>query len=473
MLEASLKEECGVSGVFGHRDAAHLVYLGLTSLQHRGQESAGIVSFNGRMSRHVGMGLVFDVFKKEHFHTLRGHTAIGHVRYSTHGSSVIKNAQPLLVSTPYGQVAVGHNGNFTNAEALKKKLEGGGAIYQTTTDTEIILHLIARSKKKNLPEAILHSLKKVEGAYSLLFLSDRDSHNKPGSMMIAVRDPYGFRPLVLGRLGNSWIVASETCAFDLIGAKTEREIEPGEMIIIENNQHYRSVRLSEKPAHTSMCVFEFIYFARPDSKIFGKSVYEVRRELGRELAREAPPPPDTDCVIAVPDSSVVAALGYSDQSRVPFEVGFIRSHYVGRTFIEPSKPMRDFRARIKYNPIRENLKGKSVVLIDDSIVRGTTSRKLIRMLRDAGVNQIHMRISSPPIVGSCYYGIDTPTKEELIASSHSVKQIQDFIGVDSLRYLSIEGTLKAAKGSTNQYCVSCFSGKYPTRIHQEHAGKKT
>src|SRR3989338_4570933 len=262
-----LKEECGVCGIFAHRDSARLVYLGLTALQHRGQESAGIVSFNGKMNRHVGMGLVFDVFKKEHFHALRGHSAIGHVRYSTHGSSIIKNAQPLLVSTPYGQVAVGHNGNFTNAEILKKKLELGGAIYQTTTDTEIILHLIARSKKKNLPEAILHSLKRVEGAYSLLFACDRDSHNKPGSMMLAVRDPYGFRPLVLGRLGTSWVVASETCAFDLIGAKTEREIEPGEMIIIENNHNYKSVRLAERPTRSSMCIFEFIYFARPDSKI--------------------------------------------------------------------------------------------------------------------------------------------------------------------------------------------------------------
>ncbi|OGR83910.1 MAG: amidophosphoribosyltransferase [Elusimicrobia bacterium RIFCSPLOWO2_01_FULL_54_10] len=473
MLEASLKEECGVCGVFGHRDAGHLVYLGLTSLQHRGQESAGIVSWNGRMNRHAGMGLVFDVFKKENLQTLRGHAAIGHVRYSTHGSSVIKNAQPLLVSTPYGQVAVGHNGNFTNAEILKKKLELGGAIYQTTTDTEIILHLIAKSKKNNLPEAILHSLKRVEGAYSLLFACDRDSHNKPGSMMIAVRDPYGFRPLVLGRLGSSWVVASETCAFDLIGAKTEREIEPGEMIIIENNRNYKSVRLAERPTRSSMCIFEFIYFARPDSKIFGKSVYEVRRELGRQLAREAPPPPNIHSVIAVPDSSVVAALGYAEQARLPFEIGFIRSHYVGRTFIEPSKPMRDFRARIKYNPIRESLKGKSVVLIDDSIVRGTTSRKLIRMLRDAGVNQIHMRISSPPIVGSCYYGIDTPTTSELIASSHSVKQIRDFIGVDSLSYLSIEGMLRAAKGSTNQYCVSCFSGKYLTKIYQEESGKQS
>ncbi len=467
-----LKEECGVCGVFAHRDSAHLVYLGLTSLQHRGQESAGIVSINGRMNRHTGMGLVFDVFKKEHFQNLRGHTSIGHVRYSTHGSSIIKNAQPLLVSTPYGQVAVGHNGNFTNADSVKKQLELGGAIYQTTSDTEIILHLIARSKKKNLPEAISHALKKVEGAYSLLFASDRDSQNKPGSMMIAVRDPHGFRPLVLGRLGSSWVVASETCAFDLIGAKTVREIEPGEMIVIENNQNFKSYRIAEKLPKTSLCIFEFIYFARPDSKIFGKSVYEVRREMGRQLARESPPPKGIDCVIAVPDSSVVAALGYAEQAHLPFEIGFIRSHYVGRTFIEPSKPMRDFRARIKYNPIRENLKGKKVVLIDDSIVRGTTSKKLIRMLRDAGIQEIHMRISSPPIVGSCFYGIDTPTKEELIASSHSVKDIQKFIGVDSLEYLTIPGMLKSAKGDAAGYCVSCFSGKYPTKIYQEKSAKK-
>ncbi len=466
-----MKEECGVCGVFGHRDAAHLVYLGLTSLQHRGQESAGIVSWNGKMNRHTGMGLVFDVFKKEHFQMLRGNAAIGHVRYSTHGSSVIKNAQPLLVATPYGQVAVGHNGNFTNAELVKKQLELGGAIYQTTTDTEIILHLIARSKKSNLPEAIIHALKKVEGAYCLLFAADRDSNNKPGHMMIAVRDPNGFRPLVLGRLGSSWVVASETCAFDLIGAKTVREIEPGEMIIIENNTSFKSVRIAEKKNTSALCIFEFIYFARPDSKIFGKSVYEVRREMGRQLALEAPPPKGIDCVIAVPDSSVVAALGYAEQTKLSFEVGFIRSHYVGRTFIEPSKPMRDFRARIKYNPIRENLKGKKVILIDDSIVRGTTSKKLIRMLREAGVKEIHMRVSSPPIIGSCYYGIDTPTKEELIAHDHTVSETRDFIGVDSLRYLSIEGILKSAKGTVSKYCVSCFSGKYPIKIYQEKGEK--
>ena len=466
-----LREECGVCGVYAHRDSARLVYLGLTALQHRGQESAGIVSFNGRMNRHAGMGLVFDVFKKEHFHFLRGHAAIGHVRYSTHGSSIIKNAQPLLVSTPYGQVAVGHNGNFTNAEILKKELESHGAIYQTSTDTEVILHLIAKSKEKNLPRAIVSALKKVEGAYSLLFASDRNSKNQPGSMMIAVRDTLGFRPLVLGRLGSSWVVASETCAFDLIGAKTVREIEPGEMIVIENNQNFQSYRIEKKLPRSALCVFEFIYFARPDSKIFGKSVYEVRRELGRQLAREAPAPAGVDCVIAVPDSSVVAALGFSEASRIPFEVGFIRSHYVGRTFIEPSKPMRDFRARIKYNPIKENLKGKRVVLIDDSIVRGTTSRKLIRMLREAGVREIHMRVSSPPIVGSCYYGIDTPTSEELIASSHSVQEIRNFIGVDSLKYLSIDGMLRSAKGNTSQYCVGCFSGNYPTKIYKKHAGK--
>jgi len=463
-VHPDLKEECGVCGVYAHRQSAHLVYLGLTALQHRGQESAGIVSFNGKMNRHVGMGLVFDVFKEEHFKFLKGRSAIGHVRYSTTGSSVLKNAQPILVTTHYGQVAVGHNGNFTNADTLRKELESSGAIFQTTTDSEVILHLIARSKEKTLPEAIVSALKKVEGAYSLLFASDRNSHGRQESMMIAVRDPMGFRPLILGRIGSSWAIASETCAFDLIGAKTVREIEPGEMIVIEGSQTFRSVPISKPLGRTAFCIFEFIYFARPDSKIFGKSVYEVRRELGRQLAREAPPPRGVDCVVAVPDSSVLAAMGYAEEVQLPYELGFIRSHYVGRTFIEPSKPMRDFQARIKYNPISENLRGKKVVLIDDSIVRGTTSKKLIRLLRSTGVKEIHMRISSPPITGSCFYGIDTPNKSELIASSHSVEGIRKFLKVESLKYLSIPGLLKSARGTTSKYCTGCFSGNYPTRL---------
>ena len=437
----------------------------------RGQESAGIVSFNGKMNRHAGMGLVFDVFKnREYFNFLKGRSAIGHVRYSTTGSSNIKNAQPLLVTTPYGQIAIAHNGNLTNADALKSKLEAS-VIFQTTTDSEIILHLIAHSKAKSLPDAIVSTLKKVDGAYSLLFASDTDSKGKKANIMIAVRDPMGFRPLVLGKLNKSWVVASETCVFDLIGAKLVREVLPGEMLVIEDGKIIERM-ITDKPAkHSSMCVFEFIYFSRPDSKIFGESVYEVWRELGRQLAREAPAF-GADCVIAVPDSAVVAAIGYAEASKLPFEIGFIRSHYVGRTFIEPSVPMRDFRAKVKYNPIKENLRGKKIVLIDDSIVRGTTSQKLIRMLKAAGVKEIHLRISSPPIIDSCYYGIDTPTREELIASTHSVEEIREFLGVTSLSYLSVEGMLKSSKQGVSDFCTACFSGKYPTKIERKAGEKK-
>jgi amidophosphoribosyltransferase len=400
-----LREECGVCGVFNHREAAHLVYLGLTALQHRGQESAGIVAFNGRMNRHVGMGLVFDVFKKENIHSLKGDYAVGHVRYSTTGSSVLKNAQPLLVTTPYGQIAVGHNGNITNAERLKKELESSGAIFQTTTDSEVLLHLIARTKERSLPDAIISALKKVQGAYSLLIASDTNSQGRKERCMIAVRDPMGFRPLILGKVGHSWVVASETCVFNLIGGQVVREIEPGEMLILEGNRPPQSRRIAPKSGRKSLCVFEYIYFSRPDSKVFGQSVYEVRRELGRQLAREAPAP-HADCVIAVPDSAVVAAIGFSETSRLPYEIGFIRSHYVGRTFIEPSKPMRDFRAKVKYSPIRENLAGKKIVLIDDSIVRGNTTGPLIKLLKNAGAKEVHVAITCPPIAHPCFMGVD-------------------------------------------------------------------
>lgn len=464
-FQKDLKESCGVCGIFDHSDAAHLVYLGLTALQHRGQESAGIVSYNGRMNRHVDMGLVFDVFKKEHFCFLKGRTAIGHVRYSTTGSSSVKNSQPILVTTPYGQIAVGHNGNLTNADHLRKKLESSGAIFQTTTDSEILLHLIARSKEKKLTDAIRSALKKVEGAYSLLFVTEKNSKCQPNGSVIAVRDPMGFRPLIIGRLRSSWVVASETCAFDLMGAKMVREVEPGEMVVFENNRTFKSIPLFNKSNQQHFCIFEFIYFSRPDSKIFGESVYEVRREMGRQLARESSVP-QADCVIAVPDSAVVAAIGYAKESGLPFEVGFIRSHYVGRTFIEPSKPIRDFRIKIKYNPIKENLRGKKIVLVDDSIVRGTTSIKLIRMLRSSGVKEVHMRICSPPIIGPCYYGIDTPVRSELIASAHSVEQIRKFLGVESLKYLTLEGMLKSVKSDAT-FCTGCFSGSYPIRIFEK------
>ena len=472
------REECGVAGVLGHRQSAHLVYLGLTSLQHRGQESAGIVSFEKekiktekniapvQVHRHVGMGLVFDVFKKENIEFLRGETALGHVRYSTTGGSILENAQPLLVSSPYGQIAIGHNGNLTNADILRKALQSEGVTFQTTTDSEVLIHLIARSKEKNLVDAIVAALKKVEGAYSLLIGCSKNLEGKNKNILIAVRDPLGFRPLILGNIKRAWVLASETCAFDLIGAKSVREIDPGELLVLEEGAKPRTFRIAEKTSRSAFCIFEFIYFARPDSKIFGASVYEIRREMGRQLAREAPMP-QADCVIAVPDSAVVAAIGYAEQMHLPFEIGFIRSHYVGRTFIEPSKPMRDFRAKIKYNPIKENLLGKSIVLIDDSIVRGTTSKKLIRMLKDAGVREIHLRISSPPIIDSCYYGIDTPTRAELIASTHSVEEIRKFLGVTSLRYLSVEGMVRSARGDNNKFCTACFSGKYPLAIRNK------
>ncbi len=466
---SDLHEECGVCGVIGTDEAAHLVYLGLTTLQHRGQESAGIVSFDGRTNRHVGMGLVADVFRKENLVTLNGNCAIGHVRYSTTGSSSIINAQPLLAGTPYGELAVAHNGNFTNAQEMRKKLEQSGSIFQTTTDTEVIMHLIAKSGEKNLIAAIRSALAKVEGAYSLLFaVKSKNKHGGEGTL-IGVRDPLGFRPLVLGKLNKSWVFASETCAFDLLGASSVREVAPGEMVIIEKGKEPRSLPLTDRmPKKSAFCIFEFIYFARPDSKIYGHSVYEIRRELGRQLAREAPAQ-QVDCVIAVPDSSVVAAIGYAEESGLPFEVGFIRSHYVGRTFIEPSQHMRDFRVKMKYNPIKENLAGKSIVLIDDSIVRGTTSRKLVRMLLAAGVKEIHMRISSPPITGPCHYGIDTPNKDELIAAQKSINEIRKYLGVTTLRYMSMEGLLKSAK--SGNYCTGCFSGNYPTRLPARKGAK--
>jgi len=437
-------------GVQHAPDAARLVYLGLYALQHRGQESAGIVASDGtRLVRHIGMGLVNDIFNQSVLDPMKGQLAIGHVRYSTAGDTTLRNAQPLLVNTVHGTLALAHNGNLTNALRLRKELEENGSIFQTTSDTEVILHLVARSKATSLREAIVEALQKVEGSYSLVFATENE--------LLAARDPYGVRPLVMGLLDQATIFASETCALDLLDATFVREVKPGELVYV-NGGGLESTFFA-KSQRTAFCTFENIYFARPDGILFSKSVYEVRTEMGRQLAREAPV--QADLVVAVPDSANVAAVGYAQESGIPYGLGLIRSHYIGRTFIEPSQSIRDFGARIKYNAVPEALLGKRIVLVDDSIVRGTTSRKLVRMLRNAGVKEIHMRISSPPIIGSCYYGIDTPTKNELIAANSSVAEIQEYLGVDSLAYLSVEGLLKCSGGTDKTMCVGCFTDNYP------------
>lgn len=446
----AFRDECGLCGVYDHPEASRLVYLGLYALQHRGQESAGIVASNRqRLVRHVGMGLVADVFTRPTLDGLKGKLAIGHVRYSTAGDTTLRNAQPLFVTTAHGPLAVAHNGNLTNAITLRRDLEKSGAIFQTTSDSEVLLHLIVRSSASSLREKVIEALRQVHGAYSLLFLTRRE--------LIAVRDPYGVRPLVMGKLGPAIVLASETCALDLLGATYLRDIEPGEMIQV-NGRGLQSVTVQRVPRQAK-CIFEYIYFARPDSAIFGGSVYTVRKALGRELAREAPA--SADLVIAVPDSANVAAVGYAEASGIPYGVGLIRSHYIGRTFIEPKQAIRDFGAKIKYNAVRQELEGKRIVLVDDSIVRGTTSRKLVRMLRRAGVKAIHMRVSSSPIIGPCYYGIDTPSKKELIASHKTVSEIQAYLGVDSLQYLSLDGMLRATQMERQHFCTGCFTDNYP------------
>ncbi len=453
-----IKEECGVFGIYGHLEAANLTYLGLHALQHRGQESAGIVTSDGiHLYTHREMGLVSDIFTEEVLSRLPGKNAIGHVRYSTTGSSHIKNSQPIVVTYSRGEIAIAHNGNLTNARALREELEHSGAIFQSTTDTEVIVHLIARSQEENLIKRIIEALIKCRGAYSLLFLSPE--------FMMATRDPYGFRPLVMGRLGDATVVASETCAFDLIEAEFVREVEPGEILVI-GPKGTESIKPFPEVRHAH-CVFEFIYFARPDSFIFGRNVYQVRKELGKQLAREQPA--DADIVVAVPDSGVPAAIGYSEESGLPLELGLLRSHYVGRTFIEPQQSIRNFGVKLKLNAIREVLSEKRVVIIDDSIVRGTTSRKIVKMIRAAGAKEVHMRISSPPMCFSCHYGVDTPTREELIASSLNVEEINKYITSDTLGYLSLEGVMKAVESyktleGKESFCDACFTGNYPVEI---------
>lgn len=454
-------EECAVMGVYGHPEAANLVYLGLYALQHRGQESSGIVSSDGKiLISHRQMGLVADIFKEEVIKRLEGSSAIGHNRYSTSGQSHLKNAQPFVVEYALGPIAVSHNGNLVNAGVLREELEASGSIFQSTSDTEVIVHLIALSKERTLMGRIVEALSRVRGAYSLLFLTlDR---------VVAVRDPMGFRPLVLGRLKRgknrgAYVVSSETCALDLIEADYLREVEPGEIVTFgpDGMQSLKPF----PPAPQAKCIFEYIYFSRPDSTLYGRGVYRVRKELGRQLARESGVA--ADLVTPVPDSGVPAAIGYAEESGIPLEFGLIRNHYVGRTFIEPQQSIRHFGVKIKLNAQREVLSGKRVVVVDDSIVRGTTSRKIIRMLRDAGAKEVHMRISSPPTIGPCYYGIDTPTRSELIASSNSVEEIRKFIEADSLAYLSREGMYVFLDGKTQGFCDACFSGAYPVHFDDE------
>ena len=446
------KESCGVFGVYGHPDAVHLTYLGLYALQHRGEESAGIVSCDGKRTySHRGMGLVSDVFDENSLSKLEGHMAIGHTRYSTTGSSLLKNAQPLLVDYSRGSLAVAHNGNLVNADVLRAELEAHGSIFQTTVDSEIILHLMANPKYARREEALVDTLKRLKGAYTLVFLTDDE--------IIGVRDPNGFRPLCLGKLGDAFVLASENCALDLIDATFVREIEPGEVVFI-NPKGIRSIKpfgVSEvKPTY---CIFEHVYFARPDSTIFGENVHRVRQNLGRQLAREHPA--EADIVIPVPDSGNSAALGFSLESGIPFEFGMTRNHYIGRTFIQPTQMVRDFKVKVKFNPIRQVLEGKRVVLVDDSIIRGTTSKARVKSLFDMGAKTVHLRVSCPPSRNPCFYGIDFPTQKELIASTHTVEEIRKFLGVTTLGYLSIEGLLSAVKGPKEHYCTACFSGKYP------------
>jgi amidophosphoribosyltransferase len=459
-LDDKFHDECGLFGVWNHAEAANVTYLGLYSLQHRGQESAGIAATDGH-AFHVekAMGWVADVFSRDRLKRLPGNRAIGHVRYSTAGSSNLRNAQPISAQTAHGPVAIGHNGNLVNAEELRQSLERDGAVFQSTSDTEVIIHLLARAGGAGLVDQLPRALHRVKGAFTLLVLTpDR---------MVGVRDPSGFRPLSLGRLGEAWVLASETCALDLMEAEFVRDVEPGEMIIIDD-RGVTSVK-PFRPAERLQCVFEYVYFARPDSMLWGRNVHAVRKALGHQLAREYPV--EADLVIAVPDSGVGAALGYAEESGLPYDSGLVRNHYVGRTFIEPSQGIRHFGVKVKLNPNREVLAGKRVVVIDDSIVRGTTSRKIVRMIRSAGAREVHMRISSPPIQWPCYYGIDTPTRKELIGASHDVAEIQRYLGADTLGYLSLEGMLKATGNDPNHFCHACFTGQYKVGFEQTDASQ--
>jgi amidophosphoribosyltransferase len=461
VVDDHFHDECGVFGVFGHPEASNLAYLGLYALQHRGQESAGIVSSDGaELYLHRAMGEVEEIFQPNVLAKLPGNLAIGHTRYSTAGDKALLNAQPIMIDCNKGKVALGHNGNLTNAAEWRRRLEHRGSIFQTNSDTEVIVHLIARSPARNLSGALGDALNQVEGAYSLLVLTTDE--------LYAARDPRGFRPLVLGKLpaanggSETWLVASETCAFDLLNAQYVREIEPGEMVRISRSG-IESIRFAPEKPH-QQCIFEHVYFSRPDSIIFGRSVNESREALGRLLALEHPA--DADIVVPVPDSGVPAAVGYALESKIPFRMGLIRNHYMGRTFIEPSQAIRNFGVKLKLNPVRGLIEGKRIVLVDDSIVRGTTSRKIVRMVREAGAREVHVRISCPPTISPCYYGVDTPTKEELIASSNTPEEICRFLGADSLGYLSMTGLKQAVSDTQGKFCTSCYTGVYPTDLVQ-------
>ncbi len=449
-----IRDKCGVFGIYGSRNAGSLTYLGLYALQHRGQESAGIVTAeNGHFHSRLGMGLVNEVFaSKTDIDPLKGYLAIGHNRYSTAGSSSVDNIQPLVIKFSRGDMALAHNGNITNYKQVKKELEKSGSIFRTSSDTEVILHLLAKSRKKRMELALAEALSKIVGAYSLVLLTPKQ--------LVAARDPSGVRPLALGRRRSTWVVASETCAFDMIGAKYVRDVNPGEIIVINGNG-LRSFDIL-KPSRHAFCIFEFIYFSRPDSLIYGMNVDKVRRRLGRQLAIEHPV--KADIVISVPDSSNTAALGFSEASGIRYDIGFIRNHYVGRTFIQPEQKIRDLDVRKKFNVVRGVVDKKKVVIVDDSLVRGTTSKKLVTMLREAGAKEVHLRLSSPPITSPCFYGIDMPTKKELIASSKSVESIRRFLKADSVGYLSLQGMLELPALPPDEFCTACFTGKYPIKL---------
>jgi len=450
------RDECGVFGIFGHPEASNLAYLGLYALQHRGQESAGIAASDGQLVRvSRAMGYVSEAFDTVSLAKLPGRMAVGHVRYSTAGESRLANAQPILVDSVHGQFGVAHNGNIVNATELRDALVRLGAIFQATTDTEVIVHLFARSREESAEGAIVDALSQVRGAYSLVMMTK--------DKLIGARDPHGFRPLALGRLGDAWVICSETCAMDLIGATYLRDVEPGEVIVI-SEQGMKSIR-PFLPAPKSQCIFEHVYFSRPDSYVFGESVNEVRTEFGRRLARESGV--EADVIVPIPDSGVCAAIGYSDASGIPMRMGLIRNHYVGRTFIEPQQSIRHFGVRVKLNPVRSILEGQRVVLVDDSIVRGTTSRKIVKMVRSAGAREVHMRISCPPTISPCFYGVDTPRRSELIAATHTLEEIRKYLNADSVSYLSLDGLTGAVRGGQHNYCTSCYTGVYPVAFPRD------
>ncbi len=453
------REACGVFGIYGPSEASKLAYLGLYALQHRGQESAGICAADGTRIRAVReMGYVNEIFDQEALAKLPGHLAIGHTRYSTAGESRLSNAQPILIDCVHGQIAVAHNGNIVNANEIKDRLRSEGAIFQTNSDTEVVLHLYARSQAGTLTDALIDAIAQLSGAFSFAMMTK--------DHLIAARDPHGFRPLALGRLGDAWVICSETCALDLINATYVRDVEPGEVLVIGADG--LKSRRAFPPAKLAHCVFEHVYFARPDSEVFGQGVNEVRTNLGRLLAKETGLP--ADVVVPVPDSGVCAATGYAEEAKIPMRFGLIRNHYVGRTFIEPAQAIRHFGVKVKLNPVKGILAGQRVVLVDDSLVRGTTSRKIVKMVRAAGAKEVHLRISCPPTVSPCFYGVDTPRRSELIAATHSQEEIRKYVGADSLGYLSLEGLMQAVGQRRQHYCTSCYTGQYPVAFpRDEHA----